>query len=141
MYIYNVHLISMAFVSKTNRQYTKGVPLSSDLRQLIINEMEQYDCDKLTRTVPYGIYSKVARHFCVSESCVRKLWKQYCLDSTVSPKPKGFHCGEHWLITREDEDYIVMLLNADLTIYRSEIHDLLLSHSNTLEDISLTTIK
>ena len=30
----------------------------------------------------------------------------------------------------EDEDYIVMLLNADLTIYRSEIHDLLLSHSN-----------
>ena len=34
-----------------------------------------------------------------------------------------------------------MLLNANLTIYRSEICDLLLTHSNTLEDVSLTTIK
>ena len=103
--------------------------------------MEQCHCDKLTCTAPYGIYSKVARHFRVSESCVRKLWKQYCLDSTVSPKPKEFCSAECRLITTEVEDYIVMLLNADPTIYRSEIRDLLLSHLNTLEDISLTTIK
>ena len=51
----------MAFVNKANGEDTKGVPLSSDLRALI-NEMENCHCDKITCIVPYGIYSKVARH-------------------------------------------------------------------------------
>ena len=63
---------------------------------------------------------------------MQKLWKQYWTDGCLSPLKKGFPSGTHWKLSTEDEDYISMLVAANPTNYRSEIHDLLVENSNTI---------
>ena len=52
--------------------------------------------------------------------------------------------GFGYKISDEDQEYIKMLVSSNPTIYRHEVHNLLVENSNTLHDcsdVSLTTIK
>ena len=119
---YNVH----------NRKYVPGQSLTKDFRELVVHKLESQGSNKIAGTVPYGAFSFTARSFSVSEGFVHKIWKLHCTGSGLSPKTKRYIKGSNRKLTEEDEKYIQLLVTSNPTIYHSEVHNLLLEHSNAM---------
>ena len=134
----------MTHFNAHNRKYVPGKALTKDFRELIVHKLETQGGDSGTGTVPYGCYSLTAKTFSVSEGFVHKIWKLHCSGSGLSPTSKGPVKGANRKLTHEDEEYIQLLVTSNPTIYWSEVHHLLVQHSNAINDInkiSLSTIQ
>ena len=134
----------MTHFNAHNRKYVPGKPLAKDFRELIVHKLETQGGDSITRTIPYGCYSLTAKTFSVSEEFVCKIWKLHCNGSGLSPTSRGPVKGANRKLSHEDEEYIQLLVTSNPTIYQSEVCDLLVQHSNAINDInyiSLSTIQ
>ena len=134
----------MTHFNAHNRKYVPGKVLTKDFRELIVHKLETQGGDSITGTVPYGCYSLTAKTFSVSEGFVCKIWKLHCTGSGLSPTSKGPVKGANRKLSHEDEECIQLLVTSNPTIYWSEVHDLLVQHSNAINDInniSLSTIQ
>ena len=79
----------MANKSAYGRTYAKSKPISDDLRHLIVSDLEENGGDVLTGKIPRGQMSKTGRKFKIWSSTVLRIWKKYCHDGNVSPRPHG----------------------------------------------------
>ena len=95
------------------RTYKRGVALSSDYRQVVIDYLLQNGSCPLTAFVLRGLISKAATALKVSRFTVTKMWNKYCDSGNINvTKGKGrkpfFNDGELELIEtllREKTDY------------------------------------
>ena len=74
--------------NKFGRVYYKGASLSSDFRQLLIDNVIKNGANAVTGDVPRGLYSALGRSQRVSRTAVRSVWLKYCEDGRYEPRPK-----------------------------------------------------
>lgn len=126
------------------RSYCKGTSLSLDLRELVIKKILELGGNKESMIVPHGVKAFVAEHYSVTEGCVRKLWRQYCMSDELKPKSTaGFPRTFRRILEEEDVDYIHCLKMRDPCMYNYEVLQLVQTHTNnpSARDVSISTIQ
>ena len=125
-------------ISSRNRQYVHGTSLTPEVKQLIVDKIKQFGGSVSTGNVPRGIFTKVADELSLSNPVVAKTWKYYVATCTVV---KVGHKPKDRLLSAEDEEYILDLVMMSPTLYKKELRDYLLQHTNTpITSVSLTTM-
>ena len=133
--------------NKHGRLYSVGESLSIDVRQMVIEDLLRKGANTVTGEVPRGAKSETAERFCVSESFVRKMWKQFC---SIGELNNQYEAGaiarreKQLKLTEEDTDYIHSLKLMDPCMYNYEVKEKLLEYSNNpalVNGISASTIQ
>lgn len=122
--------------SQTGREYVNGIPLTQDLRSLVLVELKALTDDQ--NSLPRGSLDKVAKHFRLAPCTVGRLWKQYQNTGSVTyqqlPSNSGRRC-----VTEEDIDLIHFLKTDEPCMSLAEVKDKLLEYTH-VEDIHISTI-
>ena len=127
-------------ISNNQQTYNPGLPLSSDLRQVLIDKLVAGGACTNTGKVPYGLFSSVAQDLkltCMTITCV---WRYYIVNHTLEPVR---HQNEPvQKLSEEDVEYVSQLVVLKLSLYRKEIRDLVLQNTNsTFTSLSVSTIQ
>ena len=111
--------------NKFVRVYHKGAFLSSDFRQLLIdNLIKKNGANVVTGDVPRGLYSVLGRSHRVSRTAVRSVWLKYCEDGRYEPRPKkGVDAGRQRKLNDGDLVFAQFILKEEPLTSYSEIAD------------------
>ncbi len=91
--------------------------------------------------LPLWPFQTRSKCFGVSDCAVGRLWRQFTIEGTVSPKTHGRPKGSNTKLDIEDIEYIESLKTADPTITNEEIRDKLMQFSpNPDANVSNSTI-
>lgn len=124
--------------SRAGRTYSRRVPLSDDIRSLVIAKLQELCVLRDgNSTLPRGAYVQVGKQLNIEDTTVRKLWLKYLANGTVAYQPP-VRSGRR-IVKQEHVDFIHSLKKEDPTMYRRTIKDKLQEFS-TIENISLSTI-
>jgi hypothetical protein len=112
--------------------YHKGASLSSDFRQLLIDNLIKNRANAVTGDVPRGLYSALGRSHRVSRTAVRSVWLKYCEDGLYEPRPKkGVGAGRQRKLNDGDLVFVQSILKEKPSTSYSEIADKLEQYSAT----------
>ena len=78
--------------NKAGRTYERGKPLSNNVRNKIISELEQkFNGNKQNYSISRGGFAEVSKKFCITKPTVSSIWTKYCTDTLGSDtwKPRG----------------------------------------------------
>ena len=70
------------------RVYRKGSALSSDFRQLVIDDLIKNGANTVTGEIPRGICPELSRKYKVSKNGIRSVWMKFCADGKFELRPK-----------------------------------------------------
>ena len=110
--------------NKFGSVYHKGASLSSDFRQLLIDNLIKNGANAVTGDVPRGLYSALGRSHRVSRTAVRSVWLKYCEDGRYEPRPKkGVDAGRQRKLNDGDLVFVQFILKEEPSTSYSEIAD------------------
>ena len=124
--------MSGVHTSKSGRMYHSGKPLSSDIRELVVQKLLEIGSNKQVGSVPYGGHSKVAKHFKLSVNGVKNIWIKYCEDGhCVCRARKGAGGGRPRKLNDGDLQFVELCLKEKPSVSYNEIVDKLEQYSST----------
>ena len=71
-------------ISARQRTYSNGIPLSEDLRKLLVKKLQYFGACNLTGKIPCGVVMRVAKDLHLSNTSVKKIWKHFVENKNVS---------------------------------------------------------
>lgn len=130
-------------VNQLCRHYENGKPVGKDLRALAIDELIKSGGNQHTGKLPYGAYTKVAKKLRLSHTSIRKYWKQFVSNQSISPAKQGRKFGSQRSLSGEDRIYLKSLLSLKPCLFKKTAKDYLERFSNHLNrnnSISLSLV-
>lgn len=125
-------------VSKnTGRVFQPGKPLSIETRLSIISDLETNGGSKGNLALPRGLPTRVAQKYRVERNTIYNLWRRYCLDGDIRPRPRAHR---QRIVSKEDIQYAQTFRTQKPDCHLKTIRDNLLKRSSKLENISISTV-
>ena len=126
-------------VNEYNRIWKRGVSISYDLKQLVIQFLLDNGANPTTSSIPRGLLPLCTRTYKIAKPTVYCLWKRYCFTGQLDT-PVRINQNKR-LLSEEDHQFIKQLVLLDLTIYKTEIRDKIYQYSNSPPpSISISTV-
>ena len=126
-------------VNEYNRVWQRGVSISYDLKQLVIQFLLDNRANPTTTAIPRGLLPVCTRTYKVAKPTVYRLWKRYCFTGQLDT-PKRIPQNKR-LLSEEDHQFVKQLVLLDPTIYKTEIQDKIYQYSNSPPpSISISTL-
>ncbi len=125
-------------VNKFGRSYTPGKPLSDDLQRQVIEIIISEGGDRASTYIPLT-YADLSRKLRLSANTVKSIWRQYCQDYYITPKPAG---GFRWSKLDEDDLHFIEILKIEKpSISFAEIISTVEEHGGIHgEEISISSV-
>ncbi|KAL5020281.1 hypothetical protein ScPMuIL_003173 [Solemya velum] len=125
-------------VSKnTGRVFQPGKPLSIETRLNIISDLETNGGAKGNLALPRGLPTRVAQKYRVERNTIYNLWRRYCLDGDIRPRPRAHR---QRIVSKEDIEYAQSFRTQKPDCHLKTIRENLLKRSSKLETISISTV-
>ena len=128
-------------VNEYNRIWKRGVSISYDLKQLVIQFLLDNGANPTTCSIPRGLLLVCMRTYKIAKPTVYHLWKRYCFTGQLDT-PERIQVNQNKrLLSEEDHQFIKQLVLLDPTIYKTEIQDKIYQYSNSPPpSLSISTI-
>ncbi len=128
----------MSHYNKYGRLCDGSKPLSDDLRQLIVTDIQEQGGDPETGQIPRGVLSKLGGKYRVPPYTISRVWKRYVEFNSVASVKTGRKLGEQRKLSTEDEIFIEQMLTAQPTLYQKEIQAEVLQYTNNVDLCSIS---
>ena len=141
-FTYTVYLNLMTLsVNEYNRIWKRGVSISYDLKQLVIQFLLDNRANPTMCSIPRGLLPVCTRTYKIAKPTVYHLWKRYCFTGQLDT-PERIQVNQNKrLLSEEDHQFIKQLVLLDPTIYKTEIRDKIYQYSNSPPpSLSISTI-
>ena len=106
-------------VNEYNRIWKRGVSISYDLKQLVIQFLLDNGANPTTSSIPRGLLPVCTKMYKIAKPTVYRLWKRYCFTGQLDT-PVRINQNKR-LLSEEDHQFIKQLVLLDPTIYKTEI--------------------
>lgn len=124
-------------VNKSGRTYKSGVPLSDDMRRLVIDSILKEGGDRATGYFPFS-FASVAKTLKLSPNTVQKIWRKFCENYNEGAlRPGGDFRSK---LTNDDLELIEILKTERGSISLREIYAQLEQFGDIGGDISISAI-
>ena len=126
-------------VNEYKRIWKRGVSISYDLKQLVIQFLLDNGANPTTSSIPCGVLPVCTNTYKIAKPTVYRLWKRYCFTGQLDT-PKRINQNKR-LLSEEDHQFIKQLVLLDPTIYKTEIRDKIYQYSNSPPpSLSISTV-
>ena len=116
-------------VNEYNRVWQRGVSISYDLKQLVIQFLLDNGANPTKTAIPPGLLPVCMRTYKVAKPTVYHLWKRFCFTGQLDT-PRRIPQNKR-LLSEEDHQFVKQLVLLDPTIYKTEIQDKIYQYSNS----------
>ena len=106
-------------VNEYNRIWKRGVSISYDLKQLVIQFLLDNGANPTMSSIPHGLLPVCTRTYKIAKPTVYRLWKRYCFTGQLDT-PMRINQNKR-LLSEEDHQFIKQLVMLDPTINKTEI--------------------
>ena len=126
-------------VNEYKRIWKRGVSISYDLKQLVIQFLLDNGANPTMSSIPCGVLPVCTNTYKIAKPTVYCLWKRYCFTGQLDT-PKRINQNKR-LLSEEDHQFIKQLVLLDPTIYKTEIRDKIYQYSNSPPpSLSISTV-
>ena len=108
-------------VNEYNRIWKRGVSISYDLKQLVIQFLLDNGANPTMCSIPCGLLPVCMRTYKIAKPTVYHLWKRYCFTGQLDTPERIQVNQNNRLLSEEDHQFIKQLVLLDPTIYKTEI--------------------
>ncbi|XP_061186305.1 uncharacterized protein LOC133194343 [Saccostrea echinata] len=122
--------------NRYGRVYLNGKSLSTDLRELIVQDICDMGGDIITKKVPKGVKKELAKKYKLVPDTITKVWLKHTEGEQLGKKSTG----RPKILAKEDIEFISALKTARPSMQLETIREQVIQNSNTVQNVSTSTV-